>query len=347
MKKLVIITYLILVILNCSKSEYEQAKEIYQKSTFQKNYGKRSATLEDAIAKLKTTVQKEPENLNAKILLWKCYIKTGNLQKQQIRDQLLNERQKLLPALIKQLEDRDELVRQQIVTLMGELDNPDSVPILINILETDEYQNVQRAAAEALAKLKDNRAIPPLLAKLDSSYPLVRHYAVTALKNFNDAIIIKKLVAVLSNAEETIDVRHQAALSLGEIGNKIAEPELLQIYQSSDQPVESKLLAVTALGMLNTPTGFDFAMEFVNSNQPYLVGLALTALGHIKNSQALPILIDYLKYGNKAQRAIAAEALGNLGDSTAIPALNQATSDPSSSVNKASQTALEKLQQKN
>jgi len=257
---------------------------------------------------------------------------------------LLHEKQNVLPILLNHLEDRDEIVRQQIVTLIGELENPGSVPNLIKILEKDEYQNVQKAAAEALAKLKDRRAIPPLLEKLDSSYPLVRHYAVTALKNFNDDIIITKLLAILANTDETIDVRHQAALSLGKIGNKTAEPELLQIYQSPDQPVESKLLAATALGMLGNPIGFDFAMKFTDNDQAYLVGIALTALGHIKDAQALSILIDYLKYGNKAQRAIAAEALGNLGDSKAIPALQQAASDPISNVAEIAEESILKLQ---
>ncbi len=344
MKNLIVIFSIISIILNCSKSEYEQAKEIYQRSTFQKNYSKESSNIDDAIAKLESTLQREPDNIEAKILLWKCYLKSDNPKHHQLRKLLLTEKHKLLKPLINHLDDRDETVRHQIVTLIGDLENSESVPALIKILEKDEYQNVQRAAAEALGKLKDNRAIPYLIAKLDSSYPLVRHYAVSALKNFNDALVIQKLLAILADSEETIDIRHQAALSLGEIGNKIAIPDLLKIYQSPDQPVESKLLAVITLGMLSNPIGFDFAMEFTHSDQPYLIGLALTALGHIKNSKALPTLIDYLKYGNKAQRAIAAEALGNLGDAQAIPPLKQVTSDPIQSVADAARKALNKLE---
>jgi HEAT repeat protein len=344
MKNLIIIVTIISLILSCSKSEYERAKEIYQQSTFQKNYSKESSNIDDAIAKLESTLQREPDNIEAKILLWKCYLKSDNPKHHQLRNLLLAEKHKLLKPLLNHLDDRDEVVRQQIVSLIGELEDPNSVPTLIKILEKDEYHNVQRAAAEALGKLKDRQAILPLLSKLDSSYPLVRHYAVSALKNFNDTLIIQKLLVILANSEETIDIRHQAALSLGEIGNKIAIPDLLKIYQSPDQPVESKLLAVITLGMLSNPIGFDFAMEFTHSDQPYLIGLVLTALGHIKNSNGLPILIDYLKYGNKAQRAIAAEALGNLGDAQAISPLKQASSDPIQSVADAARKALNKLE---
>ena len=344
MKKFVTACYIILLLLNCGQSEYEQAKEIYRRTTFQKNYTNNSSSLEDAIIKLKSVLNQDPDDLNAKILLWKCYIKTDDPQQQRLREQLLNQKQQLLSVLKKQLDDRDELVRQLIVTLIGDLENSDSVPILIDILEKDEYQNVQRAAAEALTKSKDKRAIPPLLSKLDSSYPLVRLYAVSALADFDEPHVIEKLLATLTNADETIDVRHQTALAIGKIGNKLAEPELLNIFQSPEQPVESILLAATALGMLDNPAGFDFAMELAKSDDPYLVGLALTALGYISNSKALPILIEYLSYGNKAQRTIAAEALGNIGDNKAIPALKQATSDPISSVAETAKKSLLKLQ---
>lgn len=339
-----LILILLILVLSCSKSEYEQAKQIYQHASLQKNYNqKESSDLTDAIKKLQNFLEQNPDNIDSKILLWKCYLKTENPQSQQIYSQLLNEKANLLNPLLHHLDDRDEVVRQHVVTLLGDLENSESVPALIKIMENDQYQNVQRAAAEALGKLKDKRSIPPLIKKLDSSYPLVRHYAVSALKNFNDDLIIHKLLEVLSNPQETVDIRHQAALSLGEIGNKIAEPELLKIYQSSQQPIESKLLAAITLGMLDNPIGFDFAIQQVNSNQPYLVGLALTALGYAKNPKALPFLIDYLKYGNKAQRAIAAEALGNLGNVQAIPHLKQATSDPIQSVAEAAQAALNKF----
>lgn len=344
MKYLGPLLLLLILILSCSKSEYEQAKEIYQRTPFQKKSNNNDATdLTDATNKLENVLKQNPENIDAKILLYKCYIKTKNPNSQNLYNQLLNQKATLLNSLLRHLDDRDEVVRQQIVTLIGDLENPESVPALITILEKDQYQNVQRAAAEALGKLQDKRAIPPLLEKLDSSSPLVRHYAVAALKNFNDALIIQKLLKVLSTPKETVDVRHQAAISLGEIGNTMAESELLKIYQAPEQPVESRLLAAVALGMLGNPPGFEFAMKQTNSNQPYLVGLALTVLGYTKNSKVLPVLIDYLKYGNKAQRAIAADALGNLGNAQAISILQQAITDPIQSVADAAQQSLDKL----
>ncbi len=344
MKNLWLLLFHMVLFLSCGQSEYEQAKEIYQRTAFQNKYNNKDATdLPDAISKLENFLKQNPENIDAKILLYKCYIKTGNPESQRIYNQLLNSKSNSLKTLLHQFDDRDEIVRQHIVTLIGELNDPEAALPLINILEKDEYQNVQRAAAEALGKLKDKRAIAPLIKKLDSPHPLVRHYAVSALKNFNDGLIIERLLGVLSKPDEAIDIRHQAALSLGEINNKLAEPELLKIFQAADQPSESKLLAAIVLGMLGNPIGFEAAMKQANSDQPYSVGLALTALGYSKNPKALPILIEYLSYGNKAQRTIAAEALGNLGNKEAIPSLKQAISDPIQSVAEAAQQALNKF----
>lgn len=346
MRNLWLLLVLILSILNCGKSEYEQAREIYQRTAFQNKYKNKDATdLTDAISKLENFLKHDPENFDAKILLYKCYIKTDNPESQHLYDHLLNKKANLLNTLLHHFDDRDEVVRQHIVTLIGDLKDKEAALPLITILEQDEYQNVQRAAAEALGKLKDKRAVPSLLKKLDSPHPLVRHYAVSVLKNFNDDLIIQKLLGVLSRPDEAIDIRHQAALSLGAINNKLAEPELVKIFQAPDQPPESKLLAAIVLGMLGNPIGFDFAMNHVTSDQPYSAGLALTALGYSKNPKALPVLLEYLSYGNKAQRAIAAEALGNLGDARAIPALKQAISDPIPGVAEAAQQALNKLNQ--
>ena len=129
MKNFLIITCLALLIFCCSKSEYEQASEIYNRTTFQKNLTSDSSNLNDAILKLKAVLQKEPENLDAQILLWKCYIKTDDPEQQQLHDQLLHENPKVLPVLLDHLDDRDEVVRQQIVTLIGEFKDPESVPV--------------------------------------------------------------------------------------------------------------------------------------------------------------------------------------------------------------------------
>ncbi len=334
---------LISFVLGCSKSEIDRANEIYKRTSFQNKLNNSSTGLDDAIAILTNLLEKEPNNLNAKILLWKCYVKSDNPKREVLYSELVKLDQRLISKLESHLQDKDEIVRQRIVDLLGDLNNTSAVPTLIDVLKKDEYKNVQQAAAEALAKSRDKRAIPALLEKLESSNPLVRYYAVSALGSFNDDNIIEQLLDIMSDPEEASDVKHQAALSLSQIKNQAAEPTLLKIFNSQNQSAQNKLLAALTLGSLGNPIGFRLALESAKRDDVYLVGLALEALGRIQDERALPILIENLKYGNKALRALAAEALGYLGDPKAIPALEQALNDPISGVQNSARVALSKL----
>jgi len=344
MKKLFSAILLISLTLSCSKSELKQAQEIYNRSPLQNKVQTVSTGLEDAITLLNEHLKKQPDDLDAKILLWKCYVRTGNTKSDALKSELLTQKQAVVSRIQPFLGDADEIVRQHLATLLGELNSPAVVPMLLEILEKDAYRNVQQAAAEALAGLHDKRAVPILLKKLDSSQPLVRYYAVAALGHFNDDTLIQRLIDILANSRETSDVRHQAALSLMNIHNPGSETRLVQIFSNSDQPEDTKLLAAMVLGAFGNPIGLNFALDQAKSENGYLVGLALTTLGFIHNASALPVLIDNLKYGNKAFRSLAAEALGRLGNPEAIPSLQQALTDPISSVRESAQAALAQLE---
>ena len=68
-------------------------------------------------------------------------------------------------AVVRQaLSDRDESVRQAAVHSVSAWRDADSLPQLLDLLERGTAP-IQRAAAEALGRLGDNRAVPVLLAR--------------------------------------------------------------------------------------------------------------------------------------------------------------------------------------
>ncbi len=347
MRNILIFASLIIILFHCGKSELDRAREIYKASSSQISRRQSALNLQDAINILEIYLQKNPDNTNAKILLWKCYIKQDNSRADSLRKVLLHNSDNLSSHLLDHLNDNDEIVREKIVSLIGDLDEPKVAPKLIKILKNDKYQNVQQAAAEALAKMQIEDAVPVLMEKLNSSYPTVRYYAVKALGYFDSESVSQKLVRVLEDADERIDIRHQAALAIGKTGDCSVETNLVNIYQDSENSDETKLLAAMALGILDNPIGFDFALKKANSEDNYITCLSIQALGYIQNSEAVPLLIDYLKYGNKANRQLAAEALGRIRDKRAIPALKNATADPIVEVSNSAKKALEQINQAN
>jgi len=87
------------------------------------------------------------------------------------------------------------------------------------------YKNraARQAAAEALGKLGDTRAVEPLVAALRGEDVEVRRTAAWALGEIGDARAVDPLIAALG--DEDAEVRRVAARALGEIEDaKATEP---------------------------------------------------------------------------------------------------------------------------
>jgi HEAT repeat protein len=228
----------------------------------------------------------------------------------------------------------DEQMRGRMVYLLGELATAEEVVPLLQILEQDRSAAVQGAAADMLAKLGAAKAIPSLLQKLGAEQPARRDYACRALSAFPTPEVVAALLGRLQDIDETPEVRHQAAHSLGRMrqnefaGKAKLHQQLDALLQDQSQPMTTRLLAAYALAALGRNSGYELAMANAGNGEAYLRGLAIITLGYIGNYQALPYLTEALQYGNKALRLQAAEALGRLGDAKALPSLYKALTIP-------------------
>jgi ATP-dependent DNA helicase RecQ len=121
---------------------------------------------------------------------------------------------------------------ERIVEL-GELRSPNAVPELIETLQS-KSGNLRRLAASALGKIRDARAVGPLLNLLESeNKPQVRQYAVKAL---------------------------------GAIGDRRAEETLKQISVSESEMYYTKDSARVALKQLRRPKNYSMNDESNNSD---------------------------------------------------------------------------------
>ena len=112
---------------------------------------------------------------------------------------------------------------EQVVAL-GELKSTDAVPKLINALES-ESGNVRRLAASALGKIRDPRAVIPLLILLEhESKPQARQYAVKALGAIGDKRAEKLLQQIAENEDEMYYTRDSAKVALKQLHRTIMPP---------------------------------------------------------------------------------------------------------------------------
>ena len=110
------------------------------------------------------------------------------------------EADKVVPALIKALSDSDKGVRlNALVALKAFGDSPKAAgPVLKQMLEHEPNSDIRKEAASVLGSIKDQAAIPSLIAALDEQDSEVRVEATRALGRYGSAVnspaVIQKLI---------------------------------------------------------------------------------------------------------------------------------------------------------
>lgn len=143
------------------------------------------------------------------------------------------------------------------------------------------------AAAAALGRIGDRRAVPALLRSVDDSETSVREYAIIALGQLRDPAAVPRLGAIARGWNEFLV--GPAVEALGEIGDVRALDPLVKVL--------------------------------LGGGEAHLQIAAARALGRIGHPAAVPPLCQSLERGGAGELIEASRALGRIGDVRAVPAL--------------------------
>jgi len=119
---------------------------------------------------------------------------------------------------------------------------------------------------------------------------------------------------------ENVMVRNDAIYYLGENKNKLAVPMLIE-FLNNDQPKETRLKAVEALGKIGEDSSVDVLLSALKEDNYNIKTAAIEAIGKIKDPRAVKLIIDMLDF--RETRYTALWAIGNIGDESAVPALTK------------------------
>ncbi|MCP4536735.1 MAG: hypothetical protein GY832_06275 [Chloroflexi bacterium] len=147
--------------------------------------------------------------------------------------------------LIVTLKDRDRAVRRAAAEALGKVGDARAVKSLIAALN-DQNRAVRRTAAEALGKVGDVRAVEPLIAALKDQDDTVRRAAAEALEKVGDVQAVDPLIAALKDHDGT--VRLAAIKALEKIGDDRAEKPLITALQDKDSVVLKVRLYINTYG---------------------------------------------------------------------------------------------------
>jgi hypothetical protein len=176
---------------------------------------------------------------------------------------------------------------------------------------------VQWQAAEALGECGE-RAVSPLISVLRSPSIPVRLGAVEALGRIRDLRALSPLITVLGR-DRSPEVRWAAVLALGELGSPDAVPFLVPLLRDPNRYL--RYGAATALGRLGWQPGNETDTAFL-----LIARQDWESLQHL-GTAALPPLWDLLRDRDPKSRALIISMIGEIGDKEAQAACQQALKD--------------------
>ncbi len=149
------------------------------------------------------------------------------------------------------LDDKDEFVRQEVAYAVGRTGSRSGVGPLAERLLRDKKPGVRGAAAVALGQIGSEAAVPYLSMVLSPETPLPMDVKMKGPKRKEENVFVLRaaarslgqiasrdglaaLVAVLRNEKTADDIRREAAIALGRIGDRSAVPALQGILTAQD-----------------------------------------------------------------------------------------------------------------
>ncbi len=224
---------------------------------------------------------------------------------------------------------------------LGEIGSAKAVAPLVRVMRNtrEEDRDVRMAASRALGRIRDPRAIEPMLEALAAPESWLPARVAEVVLQFGD-LAFDPLVVLLGRHDDSA-ARAWACQILGDLGNPRAVPILLGCLSDINDQVRAR--AASALGRLGDRRAVaDLIRMMLSDPVPYVRIQVVRALGAIGDPRALHDLIDALKDGEWWVRIRVVEALEHLGEQ-AIEPLFLALEDRDKEVRARAAMTLERL----
>ncbi|UCE97318.1 MAG: HEAT repeat domain-containing protein [Dehalococcoidia bacterium] len=221
------------------------------------------------------------------------------------------------------LRDKDEEVRVTAIMGLWENERVSMIETLINMMNNDNSEKVQSAAALSLGRFS-------LLAE---TQVIAKDYA---------ALLGRSLLAVYSDCNRSIDVRRRALEALAPLSLSQVEQAITNAYYDNNPLL--KISAIYAMGKNCNPRWLPFLISEASAVDPETRYEVAMACGEIGERQSVIHLIKLTEDDDADVRLASVQALGEIGGGKAKEHLNKCLSHPSEAMRQAAIQALHKLE---
>jgi len=229
---------------------------------------------------------------------------------------------RVIPAL---KDPNREVVREAIFAL-GQMDNPDAVPALLDARPGAPAEDVAMIA-EALGKIGGNAVIEPLTDMVRDFNARVRAAAALALARTKDPTAAATLMLSVHDPDPSVRWRAIYAME-----KQDATPRACATIEGflDDEDARVRAAAARTLGKLSCQSATKGLIHRLRDDDIHVVINTERALGELKARDAVRPLGDLLmSHKSFHVRAAAAEAIEKIGDKGGRDALMQGLLDPS------------------
>jgi HEAT repeat protein len=192
----------------------------------------------------------------------------------------------VLPAVRAALDDGDPAVREAAAAGLGALRDKSAAGQLITAAKQEPWPQVRRAEVAALGRLCGNEAGELLLRAVERDVLDVRKVALAGLQACRDPRAGSLMLSVLRREAEAPPLRTQAALLLGQAGDRSAVPEMaaglrrMAVQAQDDLAIEeTALTTVDALARLGGPAAVEAILSLRTDPRPSFRRAVVQALG--------------------------------------------------------------------
>ncbi|MEQ8677360.1 MAG: HEAT repeat domain-containing protein [Aggregatilineales bacterium] len=214
-----------------------------------------------------------------------------------------------VPELLKALYSKDEIAaRPFIIHALRKLNDKELIPHFIHFLG-DEEAGMRYAAAVALKKMPDQRAVQPLLDALQENASS-RAQMLEALDAIGDPKVVSHVGAFLYDDDYVVCRR--TAILLGH--SSIPEAQIMLLEASLDEREDVRRAATEGLGIFNSDDTYQRIVEMLNDSDSMVRTQAIMALGGTHREEAVPLLLSQLREDDSRKYPYLRTALGNTGD---------------------------------
>ncbi|WP_236685616.1 HEAT repeat domain-containing protein [Geobacter pickeringii] len=175
---------------------------------------------------------------------------------------------------------------------LGKIGDTGAVEPLIDGL-CDKEENLRKNAAIALAEIRDDRAIAPLVTVLNKSDDTsLREAAAWALGKFGNQRVIAPLVATLKS-DKSIDVRRQAAYALGKCNSSEAIAPLVESLKRDGRDV--RMASAHSLGAFHQSSAIESLIAAQSDRDSSVQWEATLSLDRLPGNEAAAAVENFAR----------------------------------------------------